>query len=161
MSHLPQQIKYQGQLYKLAQGPGAPQAAPSTPHARCKPDASGRHTHWNEKQKKCLPLPGPGQQGPNLRRMHRHAMNWTSHVTLRQPKPEHMGHHMFAATAHRVTADALHKAGFHELAAKHRTVAAKHEAAFGKLHAQGHTPDFSIGRDFRSKAEKAKAAPAP
>jgi hypothetical protein len=50
----PRTIVYQGVRYVRAE---TPQPHP-TPHKRCQPNPqTGELSHWNEKQKKCMPLP--------------------------------------------------------------------------------------------------------
>ena len=144
----PSVIVYRGQRYVRAEMPSH-----ATPHMRCvgKP---GEHVHWNEKQKKCLPLPAKLQDA--VRAAHnagQDARQATSTVSMGYQKgslPATMAqHHTTAAQKHakasgmhRQVAQQLTDDGFDEKALDHR----RHSTEFGNYaaaHKAGKMPGGS------------------
>lgn len=128
MSRAPALIKYHGTFYRLAQTP--PQ--PRTPHKRCTPDASGKHTHWNEKQKKCMPVPPELEQA--MHSAHEQSMDAMLHRKPMQPEEANEQQDWDAIKKHRTARDLANQHGFHELGDTHHGMMQLHrKRAAGEL----------------------------
>ena len=141
----PRQIKYRGQIYKLAYE-GYPHAQPpelkASPHERC---PAG--THWNEHDKRCKPLP------PELAALTHTANNRTGIAKLYSKQSSSRFHHM-AAQAHDIASAAARKHGFPEVMDNHARRAEYHRRKAAQPATPAH-PDWP----YKRKARRTGAAP--